>query len=141
MANLTPTGFQMPAAGSFNPLRYAPMAVLAVGLASAPMLGSEEGPVLCFSRRHTDVACPGCGLTRGVSGVVRGDFRASFEVHPLAIFLVAQAIFAVFIIAFAGEKLREKAKVKWLPAVLIIDMVALLGIWVVRALTGTLPPA
>ena len=51
---------------NFSLLRFAPLAALGAALALAPVLGSDDGPVLCFSRRHTDVACPGCGLTRGV---------------------------------------------------------------------------
>lgn len=30
--------------------------------------------------------CPGCGLGRSVSYLFRGDFSASFNMHPLGIF-------------------------------------------------------
>ena len=42
----------------------------------------------CPFRYFFGVACPGCGMTRALLAVLRGDFAAAFGYHPLWPFLL-----------------------------------------------------
>ncbi|MFO7548846.1 MAG: DUF2752 domain-containing protein, partial [Acidimicrobiia bacterium] len=55
---------------------------------------AESGPTVCLFARCTGMACPGCGATRGVAALVRGDWAAAWSAHPLAGLLALQALVA-----------------------------------------------
>ncbi|MCH7401918.1 DUF2752 domain-containing protein [Belliella kenyensis] len=40
--------------------------------------------------------CPGCGLGRSMSLLSKGDFHASWSMHPLAMFAFAVIIFRIY---------------------------------------------
>jgi len=40
--------------------------------------------------------CPGCGLGRSISFLVRGDLHRSFETHPLGLFALIVLLFRIF---------------------------------------------
>ncbi len=44
--------------------------------------GSGPLPELCFSKRWLKRDCPGCGLTRSVVTVSRGEWRRALHIHP-----------------------------------------------------------
>src|SRR5262245_11327824 len=46
----------------------------------------------CTFRTLTGVPCPGCGLTRSLCLVARGDWSASLQIHPLGILIAAAAL-------------------------------------------------
>ncbi|MFD2036657.1 DUF2752 domain-containing protein [Belliella marina] len=50
--------------------------------------------------------CPGCGLGRAMSLLTRGDFQASWSMHPLAMFAFAVIIYRIF------ELIRNKKTTK-----------------------------
>jgi hypothetical protein len=56
-------------------------------------------PTVCWSRRWFDVACPGCGLTRGLVAAMHGDFAAAWAQNP-AVFVVMATL--VYQVAFRG---------------------------------------
>ena len=39
--------------------------------------------------------CPGCGLGRAMSFIVKGDFQASWSMHPLAMFAFAVIVYRI----------------------------------------------
>jgi len=57
------------------------------------------GVVLCTLRRHTGLPCPTCGLTRGVTAILRGHVVHGLAYNPL--FLVV----LVVITALLGARL------------------------------------
>lgn len=99
------------------------------------------GPELtiCPSRRFLHLPCPGCGMTRAMAAIARGDWAAVGSFHPLAPLLLAQA--ALFWGAVLVRSLRREPS-PWppLPQPLVVaNLVALLAVWLVRLVTGTLP--
>jgi hypothetical protein len=81
-------------------------------------------PSLCPVHLLTGWDCPGCGMTRAVLLLARGDVAASLHQHPFGAPLVAWAA-AVALLPplrpFRGDGVR------------IAAVVALLGWWIVRA--------
>lgn len=60
-----------------------------------------NGKLPCLFREMTGLYCPGCGGTRAVKALLRGDIVTSFLYHPLVLYcaLVA-AVFAVSYICY-----------------------------------------
>lgn len=114
-----------------------PLAVIA-GLALAPAF--EDGPTICPFANITGMACPGCGLTRAASNLLRGDFGSAIELHPLvpAVALVAAGGWVWFVLRRTGRVQPMSNRV--LNSILIASGVALLVVWTARLLTGSLPP-
>jgi hypothetical protein len=46
----------------------------------------------CVFRRMTGIPCPGCGLTRALYAMVRGEWKELFVLHPLAPFLAFEGV-------------------------------------------------
>lgn len=101
---------------------------------------TDDGPTLCPFALATGHACPGCGLTRALAYLIRGDLERTVFYHPLAPLLAIGL--AVGVVWWWGYRYR-----RWRPvplpmvnAALIAIGVALVAVWVGRILTGTLPP-
>lgn len=117
------------------PLLGLPLGVLA--LAVAPV---DDGPTLCPFALATGTACPGCGMTRALAHLVRGDAGAALDYHPLAPLIL--------VLAFAGwgwGVLRSRGMVRRLPPAvgtgsILLTASLLLAVWLVRLVSGSLPP-
>jgi hypothetical protein len=101
---------------------------------------SDDGPTVCPFALLTGTACPGCGMTRAASYLLRGDWATAIDYHPLAPLFVMTGL-----AGWGWYLLRRAGKVEPLPprlvqAALIGAGVMLLGVWVARAALGTLPP-
>lgn len=59
----------------------------------------------CVFHSLTGLYCPGCGGTRAVRSLLKGDFRMSFQYHPLVLY----AVFVLFVelILWAAAKGRK----------------------------------
>lgn len=114
-----------------------PAVVVAI-LAAAPI--SEDGLTICPVALFTGTACPGCGMTRAASRLIRGDLGAAMSFHPLvpAIVIVALGGWVWFLLRRSGrvQPLSNRA----LNGILIATVAGLLGVWLARLVTGTLPP-
>jgi hypothetical protein len=113
-----------------------PFAVIAA-LALAPLV--EDGPTICPFALCTGIACPGCGMTRAATRLVRGDFGAALTFHPLipAVALVSIGGWAWFMMRRAGRVPPMSRAL--INRILIVIAIALVGVWIARLLTGTLP--
>lgn len=101
---------------------------------------SDDGPTICPFALCTGGACPGCGMTRAASSLVKGDLNAALSYHPLVPLIAIQLIsgWVWFVLQRAGRvgPLSERA----LNSILIATTLALVGVWIARLVTGTLPP-
>lgn len=114
-----------------------PVVVIAA-LAVTPAF--EDGPTICPFANITGMACPGCGMTRAASRLLRGDFVSAVEFHPLV-----PAVAAVAIAGWGWLLLRRAGLVRpmsnrVLNTIMVVALAALLAVWVLRLVTGTLPP-
>lgn len=115
----------------------APVAVVALLL----VLGSsDDGPTVCPFALCTGMACPGCGLTRAASHLVRGNLGGAFAYHPLVLLIALEAG-----VAWTWYMLRRSGRVRpmssrMLNTVLIATAITLVAVWVLRWVSGSLPP-
>lgn len=123
-----------------NYRRVLPAAGLAgaCALAALSPVGDSEGQVLCPYRLATGGWCPGCGCTRALSAVVRGDVGTSLALNPWTMILLAQAIVMSAWFLSAPDRARawlSRHDIRVIQANLVIG----LTIWVIRLTTGEIP--
>jgi hypothetical protein len=114
------------------------LTVAAVGLrAWSPT--DDQASAVCFVKRCTGVSCPGCGMTRGLAYLVRGDLAAAWRNHPLAVMIAAEITVATALLWLTSRRAVRfdwsRHGTLWLAA----HIPLLLGVWVIRAVGGTLP--
>ncbi|MGD2043562.1 MAG: DUF2752 domain-containing protein, partial [Acidimicrobiia bacterium] len=107
-------------------------------IVAAPVLGvlfllmvspTDDGPTFCPFAICTGTACPGCGMTRAASSLIRGDFGGAMTLHPL-VWLVGLQLGAGWI----WYMLRRSGRVgpmssSTLNSLLIGTAVVLLAVW------------
>jgi hypothetical protein len=115
---------------------FSPLAAI-VALFLAP--AAEEGPTICPIALCTGTACPGCGMTRAASRLLRGDLGAALTFHPLIplMALLAVAGWTWFVLVRAGKV--EPPDRGLVNGVLVMTAIALVAVWIARLVTGTLP--
>jgi hypothetical protein len=101
---------------------------------------TDEGLTLCPFARVTGMACPGCGLTRALAWLIRGDLGRTIFYHPMAPVIAFEIA-----IAWGLWMARRRGRFRWLDqrwvdVGLVATAVALLAVWVVRWVGGDLPP-
>ena len=118
-------------------LAVLPAAVLGLMTMASP---SDDGLTICPVALLTGVACPGCGMSRAIAWMFRGDLERSVGYHPLAPLVVIIGVTAV--VWAIGRRLRGWAGPR--SAVLNGGLVALAAllmvVWITRLVSGTLPP-
>jgi hypothetical protein len=85
-----------------KPLRAGAAAMLPLA-AVMPVLPVWPVPP-CPLRSVTGIPCPFCGMTRGVTAIVHGNFSAAFGLNPGAFLVVAMAI--VLLVAWRWQRVR-----------------------------------
>jgi hypothetical protein len=96
----------------------------------------DASSTICFVRRCTGTSCPGCGLTRALAYLVRGDVGAMWLMHPLAPLIALDAIVAAGLVWVARS---IAIKPQWIAIWAAVHVPLLIGVWLVRALGDTLP--
>ena len=103
-------------------------------------LQGDDGPTVCPFALCTGMACPGCGMTRAASNLIKGNLTTALGYHPLVPLIAALSVggWAWYMLRRAGRV--RPLPTRWLNAILLVTGVMLLGVWIARALAGTLPP-
>ena len=117
-------------------LLISPLGVFAA-LFVAPVV--EDGPTICPFALCTGMACPGCGLTRAASRLVRGDMGAALTFHPLIPWIAALAVGGwTWFVLRRAEKVQPLNR-RLLNGILILTAISLVAVWIARLVTGDLP--
>lgn len=121
------------------PRRWVLAGVVMVAVGLRVWSVGDSGASICFVKQCTGASCPGCGMTRSLGHLVRGDLASSWRLHPLAIVFLVEAV-VVWIILEATRTRRvtfdwHRHGTRWLAA----HIPLLIGVWVVRIVSGTLP--
>jgi hypothetical protein len=118
-------------------LALAPAAVLGLLTMASP---SDDGPTICPMALLTGVACPGCGMSRAIAWMFRGDLERSVTYHPLAPLVVVIGLVAL--VWAVGRRFRgwKRPSTAFITAGLIVMGALLLAVWMARLASGTLPP-
>ncbi len=98
------------------------------------------GMTLCPFALATGMACPGCGMTRAASLLIRGDIDGALTFHPLVLLIAVQLA-----VGWVWFMLRRSGKVgpmspRVLNALLIGTGIILIVVWALRWANGSLPP-
>lgn len=94
---------------------------------------------ICLYRRLLDLPCPGCGLTRGLAHLAKGEWLAALELHPLAPLV---ALDGLVLWLFWGLWAWGRLAAPPLPVVtaVVLGQTALfVALWLGRTATGWLP--
>jgi hypothetical protein len=98
---------------------------------------SDDGFVICPFRRCTGGYCPGCGGTRALHRLGRGDVVGAWQHHPWAVLLAVQAVIIGVVLLFAAAW-RDRLRQLLLP-VAVANTILALGIWILRLQAGSVP--
>jgi hypothetical protein len=115
----------------------APLGLAVILLAGSP---GDDGPTLCPFALITGTACPGCGMTRAASSLIRGDVGGAIGYHPLIplISILAVGGWVWFLLVRSGRARPPTSQA--VNAVLITTGVLLMAVWLARLVSGSLPP-
>lgn len=100
---------------------------------------ATQGPTTCPFAIITGVACPLCGGTRAAAALVQGNLTAAWEMHPI-IFVVAPLGVLAYLRWLRTRNGGPPVSARAVNVTLSLLGIALLGIWIARGMTGTLPP-
>ena len=90
----TITGDSTVSSARSRPRAAAFVALAAAFIAAAAWHPSDDGIPLCALKRATGVACPGCGMTRGLAALARGEAGVSIRYHAFAPIVALGAVAA-----------------------------------------------
>ena len=105
------------------------------GIVSADRVGNTL-PFFCPFKALTGIPCPGCGMTRAMLSMTKGDFHGAYTYNPFSFFLLFMVIISIIPVG----------QVKKLPSIaplvmnyfLIIALIMVLIFWVFQRLLPVL---
>jgi hypothetical protein len=96
------------------------------GVFSADRIGGVI-PLFCPFKVLTGIPCPGCGMTRAILSIIKGDFHGAFGYNPFSFFL----LFVVVLSAVPGKQAEKLPSIA--PVIMnyffIVVLVAVLIFW------------
>ncbi len=114
-------------------------ALLGLVLLHFLQFSDEAGNSLCFSRRFLHFSCPGCGLTRAFGALADFRLKAAFVYHPLGPVFFFEAILIWVGWGLVAARLVPAPSNRLVNRWLFLQLFLLVGVYVVRLATGTLP--
>lgn len=100
----------------------------------------SQGTTLCPFALVTGTACPGCGMTRALGALLRGDFRLAFDYHPLVMLIAVQALAGWGWLMLRRRHRAGPLPSSLIPAILVGTGASLIAVWLIRLWSGSLPP-
>lgn len=122
--------------------RQRPLAMLGgVAVATGLVLTAtgDDGLVLCPYRVCTGGYCPGCGGTRAARQLLGGDIAGAWHHHPWVVLAAAQLLILGGIVLLTRSRVPTIEWRRWLLPLTVVNVVAMLAIWVVRLADGSVP--
>lgn len=125
-------------------LRVLRMMMIALTVAAAAGVGAcylyfwlaPRFPILspgCTLSRVTHLYCPGCGGTRAVAALLRGDLLTSLRANPIVLWMVGVALY-LYVRGWAAVIRRAPERMR-VPSWTWVGLIVLaLGVFVVRNL-------
>lgn len=90
----------------------------------------------CPFLRAFGIPCPGCGLTRAIAYLIRGDFQASISFHAFAPIFLAGVVFAAICGLLPQEKreplVNALENIDRRTGITVIILIGLVLYWLVR---------
>jgi hypothetical protein len=102
-----------------------------------PAPGTQNS--ICLWRRLTGIPCPGCGMTRALAHLAKGEWAAAAGDHLLAYPLAVELLLVWLIWAVFLARRRPVEMPVGLDRWALGHLFVLTAFWLGRAATGTLP--
>ena len=104
-----------------------------VGLYTAVsgMTPEEVSLIPCIFHSLTDLACPGCGMTRACLALVRGKFGVAWSYHPFSFLIVGLAIPAAFFPMWLKSTWARRSTTTQ-NLIAISGIILCLSIWIIK---------
>jgi hypothetical protein len=83
---------------------------------------------LCFSQLYFHAPCPACGVTRGGSNLMRGNFTRAAQFHPF-VPVIVPLIVALGVLAILPRRWREAVRAHVMRRALLLKPLYWLGIY------------
>lgn len=115
------------AAGQERKKRFRQLPATLLGVAVLTWIYLEIG---CPLRWLTGIACPGCGMTRALAALIRLDFSAALQMHPLVFLLPTAAVWLV--LGLLGRRLPKKTE----RCLIFAAAALLLAVYLIRLSAG-----
>ena len=119
---------------------FAGLTVLFIG--AALWRPSDDGIPLCAFKIWTGKSCPGCGMTRALAALGRGDASASFDYHAFAPLVAAAAVLAWAALGLGlitGRDFIPNLNSRGFQVAVIAFIAAFVVYWLFRLWRGTAP--
>ena len=120
--------------------RWVPLMAPPLILALLAVKPATAGPTVCPFAIATGHACPLCGGTRAASALVRGDFGGAWDMHPMIYAIAPLALFGWIAWLGVTRGWWKPPSSRFTNRFAAVVGIAFFGVWITRALTGTLPP-
>jgi hypothetical protein len=92
---------------------------------------SGLGIDLCFLHRGTGAPCPGCGMTRCGSNLLRGNVRRAIDYHPLGLIMhpILLGLCAFSLLPSATRQVFARRLLPWQRVIGVVQLVFWVGIF------------
>jgi hypothetical protein len=97
---------------------------------------------VCLSRRLLGLPCPGCGMTRALAHLAKGEWREAVAVHPFAPLLAAELVLGWLAwgkAPLAGGRLPRRVWPDGVGPLVLTNAALLTALWMGRLAAGALP--
>lgn len=95
---------------------------------------------ICPVALLTGIPCPGCGMTRALNALVRGDWAEAWLYHPISFLVATQLLVLVSWWMTRRLGLLRSRSLGFAVINIGVTAFALSVVWVIRLSLGTLPP-
>ena len=138
----TTTGASTGSSGRSRPRAIAFAGLTVAFVAAGLWRPSDSGVPLCALKAATGVSCPGCGMTRGLAALARGEPIVSLQYHAFAP-IVAVGLAATRALLGLGlitrRDLLPDMNTRRVTIAALVFTGAFLTYWLVRLWMGTAP--
>lgn len=138
----TITSGSIASSGRSRPRIVAFAALSALFVVAALWKPKDDGIPLCALKLGTGVPCPGCGMTRGLAALGRGEPAVSVRYHAFAPLIAAAAVMAWGLLGFGlltGRDVLPDLNSKRFQIACLVFIGAFIAYWLFRLWRGTAP--
>ena len=111
-------------------------------VAAALWRPKDDGIPLCALKLGTGVSCPGCGMTRGLAALGRGEPAVSVRYHAFAPLVAAAAVIAWALLGIGlvtGRDLLPDLATRRVQIACLVFIALFIAYWLFRLWRGTTP--
>lgn len=86
----------------------------------------------CLFHTLTGLYCPGCGGTRAVRSLLRGDLRMSAQYHPLVLYVIFVVLLEIILRTAPGKRKRSMNREKRYRIFILTGVALVAANWIFK---------